>query len=73
MLVLKTSATPTSIDQATLRSRISRNEREALTSGTLPIISVVVFNRIMCTEFGLTMYVGDERSGSLLERVQVTA
>ena len=72
MLVLKTSATPEHVAHESLLRHIRSNESEVLASGKSPILSLVDFNRAMCTEFGLAMYTTDERGGSVLARVQVT-
>ena len=73
MIVLKTSATPNNIDSKRVDKRIQDIEREFLNSGKNMVTSVVDINKTVCTEFGLVMYLADDKSRDLLNRVEVTS
>jgi len=72
LLILKTSATPNNLKPAQVNARVKTCEEEFLQSGTAySMSSVVEFNKTVCTEFGLTMYIADKQSRDLFNRVNV--
>lgn len=76
LLVLKTSATPNSLSPASIRKRISLAEKDFLKFEGGPIgsiKSVVDFNKAMCLEFALVMYIANKESADLFTRVDVTS
>jgi hypothetical protein len=72
MLILKTSVTPNNLKPAQVDAKVKACEDEFLRDSTkLQIIRVVEFNKTICAEFGLTMYLADINSRDLFNRVNV--
>lgn len=73
IMVLKTSVTPTDISSQSLSNRMCDCENDYLSAKDKnPMVAVVNFNKSVCTEFGLLMYVADQQSKDLFNRVAVT-
>lgn len=73
MVVLKTSVTPNKMSQEDVKTRIKKLEDEFLHGKSgISMKDVVDFNKMMCLEFGLTMYLADAKSRDLYDRVDVT-
>jgi hypothetical protein len=73
MMILKTSVTPNNMSEASINRRIANCEEEFLTSSkSHPLEKIVAFNKTVCMETGLTLYVADENSRDLFNRVSVT-
>lgn len=73
LMVMKTSVTPDRLPKQSIERRIDdltnefiRNEDQA------SILSIVNFNKAVCTEMGLTMYIANEKNKDVLSRVEVT-
>jgi len=73
VLVVKTSVTPNNISSDLLKRRLAAYEEE------LDIIDnenigkkYIEYNKMICTEFGLVLYLGDEKQGGLVKRIEVT-
>lgn len=72
--MLKTSVTPNNLSEDSINRRIHEAEQNFLErSPEHEIVKVVDFNKSVCTEFGLTMYMANKRSNDLFERVDVTS
>lgn len=73
LMALKTSSSPNSISIESIERRIKSCADDFLQDPSLPLlIKVVNFNKAVCTEFGSTLYMADEKSRDLMRRVEVT-
>lgn len=73
IMVLKTTVTPNNLTERTIDQRIEDAESDYLeNSAKHSVFRVVDFNKSVCSEFGLVMYMADEKSNDLFERVNVT-
>lgn len=73
MMVLKTSATPNNLSEEAVDGHMKSCEQDYLdASSEYPIQKIVDFNKGVCMELGLTMYLADQRSRDLFTRVEVT-
>jgi len=73
MMVLKTSTTPNNLSRNAIDKRIKSCEQDYLeSSGKHPLQKVVDFNKGVCMELGLTMYLANQRNRDLFTRVEVT-
>jgi len=73
IMVLKTTVTPNNLDESAINRHIEDVESEYINnSNKHPVLRVVDFNKSVCSEFGLVMYMADEKSSDLFERVNVT-
>ena len=73
IMVLKTTVTPNNLTESTIDQRIKDAEGDYLENSTKhPVLRVVDINKSVCSEFGLVMYMADEKNNDLFERVNVT-
>ncbi len=73
-MAVKTSVTPNKLGIEAIKKHLAEVKRDFLdnpTGGSMEI-RVVNFNKQVCMEFGLTLYLSDPRSGDLMERIDVT-
>ena len=75
LFAMKTSSTPTLISPESARHRISivRNDIERIWSRINMPKSILAFNRAVCMEFGLTLYLTEDPRGNVARRVEVTS
>jgi|GEM_PF-5066658 hypothetical protein len=72
MFALKTSATPNGIATKSLDARITECERDYLSRNGRPYMQQVAdFNKAICTEFGLCLYMATQQTRDLFERIPV--
>jgi hypothetical protein len=75
LIALKTSATPNALSSEDTNKRLHDLRNEFLSKrqpGMLTMLDLVEFNKAVCTEFGLTLYMATETTRDLVERVEVT-
>jgi hypothetical protein len=72
LVVLKTSVTPSNLDQKSIESRINETENDFLKNGNNMIQKVIDFNKMTCIEFGLTLYMASKDSNDLFTKIDVT-
>ncbi len=73
LMVLKTSVTPNNTWSKDSDVRLRGIEAEFMpTIKKNPLLGMVAFNKTVCLELGLTMYLANETSNDLFERVNVT-
>lgn len=73
IMVLKTSATPNNLSQKRVNRQIKDCEDDYLnnSNGNM-FLNVIEFNKAICSELGLTLYIADKNSRDLFKRVEVT-
>lgn len=72
IMVLKTSVTPNNDINVNLEHKLQDLDSDYFRSGISPVVSLIDFNKAVCSEFGLVMYMGNASSGGILTRVEVT-
>lgn len=73
MMALKTSATPNNQREETVAARLATIEADFLRSNRgVDFIRLIDFNKQVCAEFGLTLYMNGTNGGDLLKRIEVT-
>ncbi len=71
LLVLKTSVTP-AIPQASIVGRVQETYRDFVLLHRDPMRAVIEFNKMLCVEFGLTLYRRSQAGDGIFRRVEVT-
>lgn len=71
LLVLKTSVTP-AVSQASIQARIQETYRDFALLHRDPTRAVVEFNKMLCVEFGLTLYRRSRADDAVFRRIEVT-
>jgi len=74
LIMLKTSATPNSLSEESVEAHVQSLTDEFI-SGNHPstvLAQAITFNKAVCTEFGLTLYLATEKSKDLAQRIEVT-
>lgn len=74
-LALKTSVTPNNLSESSIKERINDAWHDYLEAGKARdnvMERVVNFNKAVCSEFGLTLYLATVKTGNLANRVEVT-
>jgi hypothetical protein len=73
-IALKTTATPNNLKKDSVKRRIEMAKNDYLEAGrnTTSFESTANFNKAVCSEFGLTLYLATPQTGNLANRVEVT-
>ena len=71
MLILKTLVTPNNILPERIKRRIIEISREFFKPDKDWGEQLVTFNKVVCTEFGLTFYLADQKTNDLFSRMNV--
>lgn len=73
IMVLKTSATPNNLSRSRVDRQVKDCEDDYLkNSNGNTFLNVIEFNKAICSELGLTLYIAGKNSRDLFKRVEVT-
>lgn len=73
LVVLKTSGTPNTMDVGRIKERVDQISREVFVDPKETVKSLVEFNKLVCLEFGLTLYIAKPKDNYVAKRVNVTS
>lgn len=71
LLVMKTSVTPNNLDPNIIHQRVEEAVKEFNPAASMS--NLVNFNKDICTEFGIVMYMATPKTRDLFERIPVVA
>ena len=71
MLALKTSVTPNGLLPKRVDEKIEELNKEVFGDWQNPVSKIVDFNRLVCLEFGMMLYLADKSNKDVVKRVNV--